>query len=120
MTDIDILAKLYASKAEVLERERKAEPLERIEARAESRLHARRSLRGALERSRGPAIIAEIKRASPSRGLIVRDLDPATIAKRYEKPGANAIGVLTEPALFLGDLAYLDLTRDAPTLPVLR
>jgi indole-3-glycerol phosphate synthase len=120
MTDIDILAKLYASKAAVLERERKAEPFERIEARAESRLHARRSFRGALERSRGPAVIAEIKRASPSRGLIVRELDPAAVAKRYAKAGADAISVLTETDHFLGDLAYLDQTRDAAALPILR
>src|SRR5579872_2018220 len=120
MTDIDILAKLYASKAEVLERERKAEPLERIEARAESRLQARRSFRGALERSRGPAVIAEIKRASPSRGLIVREIDPAAVAERYAKSGADAISVLTETDHFLGDLAYLDQARDAAALPILR
>jgi indole-3-glycerol phosphate synthase len=120
MTEVDILAKLYASKAAVLERERKAEPLERIEARAESRLHARRSFRGALERSRGPAIIAEIKRASPSRGLIVRELNPAAVAERYAKSGADAISVLTETDHFLGDLAYLDQARDAAALPILR
>ncbi len=120
MTDLDILAKLYASKAAVLERERKAEPFERIEARAESRMHERRSFRGALERSRGPAVIAEIKRASPSRGLIVRELDPAAVAKRYAKAGADAISVLTETDHFLGDLAYLDQTRDAAALPILR
>jgi indole-3-glycerol phosphate synthase len=120
MTDIDILAKLYAAKAAVLERERKAEPLDRIEARAESRMHARRPFRAALTQARGPAIIAEIKRASPSRGLIVRDLDPAAVAKRYSSAGADAISVLTETDHFLGDLAYLDQARDATSLSILR
>ncbi|HTX02221.1 MAG TPA: indole-3-glycerol phosphate synthase TrpC [Candidatus Acidoferrales bacterium] len=120
MTETDILAKLYASKAIVLERERNAEPLEVVEARARSRMHARRSFRGALEHSRGPAIIAEIKRASPSRGLIVRDLDPAAVARRFANSGADAISVLTETDHFLGDLAYLDQARDAAALPILR
>lgn len=120
MTDIDILAKLYAAKAAVLERERKAEPLERVEARAESRMHARRPFRGALLQSRGPAVIAEIKRASPSRGLIVRELDSAAVAKRYAAAGADAISVLTETDHFLGDLAYLDEARNAAALPILR
>jgi len=120
MTNSDILAKLYASKAQVLERERVAEPLSQIEARAESRIHARRSFGGALERSHGPAIIAEIKRASPSRGLIVREMNPAAIAKGYEKSGADALSILTETDHFLGDLAYLDQARDVSGLPILR
>ena len=68
----------------------------------------------------GPAIIAEIKRASPSVGLIVRELDPAAIARAYEAAGANAISVLTEADHFLGDLAYLDVARSACRLPILR
>ncbi len=68
----------------------------------------------------GPAIIAEIKRASPSVGLIVRDIDPADIARQYQAAGANAISVLTEADHFLGDIAYLDGARAATTLPILR
>jgi len=120
MTDTDILAKLYAAKAAVLERERKAEPIERLEARAGSRRHERRGFRDALVRSRGPAVIAEIKRASPSKGLIVRELDPRALARRYAVAGADAISVLTEADHFLGELAYLDAAREASSLPVLR
>ena len=120
MTDVDILAKLYAAKAEVLARERIAEPIERLEARATARLGERRGFRDAIVRSYGPAIVAEIKRASPSKGLIVRELDPSAIAQRYAKAGADAISVLTEADHFLGDLGYLDAARNASNLPILR
>lgn len=120
MTDIDILAKLYAAKAAVLKREQSAEPLERLEARAAARVHERRAFRDALARSRGPAVVAEIKRASPSRGLIVHELDPAATARRFATAGADAISVLTESDHFLGDLAYLDAARGATNLPILR
>ena len=63
---------------------------------------------------------AEIKRASPSVGLIVPHLDPAAIARAYEASGADAISVLTEADHFLGDLAYLDIARKASALPILR
>ena len=120
MTGTDILAKLYAAKAAVLERERKTEPIENLEARAAARLGERRRFRDALARSRGPAIIAEIKRASPSKGIIVREIDPHALAKRYASAGADAISVLTEADHFLGDLAYLDAAREASALPILR
>jgi indole-3-glycerol phosphate synthase len=96
------------------------EPLDVLRARAEARAGDRRPFRAALARAEGPAIIAEIKRASPSVGLIVRELDPAAIAKAYEAAGANAISVLTEGDHFLGDIAYLDIVRGAATLPILR
>jgi indole-3-glycerol phosphate synthase len=120
MSEADILAKLYAAKARVLEAERAREPIEGLERRAMARLHDRRPFMAALTRAKGPAVIAEIKRASPSRGLIVRDLDPATIAQRYARAGADAISVLTETEHFLGDLAYLDEARNGAALPILR
>lgn len=120
MTEVDILAKLYAAKRAVLEREREREPLAMLEERAQARLPERRSLRDALVRSYGPAVIAEIKRASPSRGLIVREMDPGAIAKRYTEAGADAISVLTETDHFLGDLHYLDQARSSSPLPILQ
>ncbi|MBV8425503.1 MAG: indole-3-glycerol phosphate synthase TrpC [Candidatus Eremiobacteraeota bacterium] len=120
MTDTDILAKLYAAKAAVLARERNVEPMDKLEARAAARLGERRPFRDALANARGPAVVAEIKRASPSRGLIVRDLDPAATARRFAASGADAISVLTESDHFLGDLAYLDAARGAGSLPILR
>jgi len=120
MTEVDILAKLYAAKHAVLQRDREREPLQALIERAQARIAERRPFRDALERSRGPAIVAEIKRASPSRGLIVREMDPAAIAKRFAKAGADAISVLTETDHFLGDLQYLDQARAASPLPILR
>jgi indole-3-glycerol phosphate synthase len=115
-----MLAKLYAAKAQVREADEAREPLEVLRERAQNRLAQRRRFRAALEAARGPAIVAEIKRASPSVGLIVPHLDPAAIARAYEDAGADAISVLTEADHFLGDLAYLDVARGASALPILR
>ena len=79
----------------------------------------RRSLAAALSRP-GINIIAEIKRASPSRGAIRPDLDPSTFAAAYEKGGAAAISVLTDTAWFNGSADDLTAARQAATLPVLR
>lgn len=65
-------------------------------------------------------IIAEIKRASPSRGVIVSDIDPAIVANEYEKGGASAISVLTETDFFNGSYKDFQSARDAVKLPVLR
>ena len=116
----DILDKLFAAKAHALVEEERREPLDVLRARAEGRLAQRRSFADALTGASGPAVIAEIKRASPSVGLIARNLDPAAIATAYERAGADAISVLTETDHFLGDIAYLDVAREHASLPILR
>jgi len=116
----DMLDKLYAATAKVRVADEARESLEVLRARAATRAVERRPFRAALLTGEAPAIIAEIKRASPSVGLIVRELDPAAIARAYEAAGANAISVLTEADHFLGDLAYLDIARGACRLPLLR
>ena len=66
------------------------------------------------------AIIAEVKKASPSKGLIAEDFDYLKIAKEYEEAGASAISVLTEPYFFMGDDDYLKEIAEAVDIPVLR
>ncbi len=65
-------------------------------------------------------IIAEVKKASPSKGVIREDFDPLSIAQGYERGGANAISVLTEPHFFQGDLEYLAGIRRYVSIPLLR
>jgi indole-3-glycerol phosphate synthase len=78
------------------------------------------SFRDALEQ-RGPVrIIAEVKKASPSKGVLKADLDPATQARIYRDAGACAISVVTEEDFFQGDLGWVSTIRDASNLPVLR
>ena len=78
-----------------------------------------RSMTRALRHS-PPSIIAEIKRASPSEGLIRAQVDPGRLAAAYEAGGASAISVLTEPAHFRGSLGDLSAARAGTALPILR
>jgi indole-3-glycerol phosphate synthase len=80
---------------------------------------SRRDFRAALL-ARTPAIIAEAKKASPSKGVLSADFDPARIARQYESGGASAISVLTDESFFQGSLADLKAARAAIQIPVLR
>ncbi|MBI3757537.1 MAG: indole-3-glycerol phosphate synthase TrpC [Deltaproteobacteria bacterium] len=76
-------------------------------------------LRGVKDK-KGRSIIAEVKKASPSKGVIRADFDPLQLAQTYEANGAAAISVLTEKKFFQGSLAYLQRIRESVTLPLLR
>jgi indole-3-glycerol phosphate synthase len=118
----DILATILRRKSgEVAERSARV-PLKEIRARAAA-ADAPRGFARALERriAQGqPAVIAEIKKASPSKGLLRADFRPADIARSYERAGAACLSVLTDVDFFQGADAYLQDARAATALPVLR
>jgi len=93
--------------------------LKQWERQAEQACAGRRNFQQALC-ARSPGIIAEIKKASPSKGLLTADFNPALLARQYEAGGAAALSVLTEAAFFQGSLADLGAARAACGLPVLR
>lgn len=76
--------------------------------------------KAAINKSEKISLIAEIKQASPSAGIIVKDFDPIKIAETYEKAGASAISVLTDAKYFQGMLTYLKNIKEIATAPVLR
>jgi indole-3-glycerol phosphate synthase len=80
----------------------------------------RRGFHAALQTAAPPAIIAEVKKASPSKGVIRADFDPVRIAKSYATNGAVAISVLTEQRYFQGDREHLEAIREAVGVPLLR
>ncbi len=112
------LARLVAGVREDLEARRAAAPFPEVVARARANA-LRRDIRAGL--ASGPGIIAEIKRASPSRGWIRRDLDAGAAARAYARAGACAVSVLTEGRRFGGSLADLEAaSRACGSIPVLR
>ena len=118
----DILKKILARKAEEVAERRarlsEAELRERAAAADPPRGFVR-ALRERIAAGR-PAVIAEIKKASPSKGVLREDFDPAAIARSYERGGAACLSVLTDVDFFQGADAYLQQARAACTLPVLR
>ncbi len=115
-----MLLRIYAANAARNEREAICEPYARLRERALARKSERRPFLAALQRGRRPAVVAEIKRASPSAGTIVANFDPVAIARGYDRAGAAAISVLTERDFFGGDLAHLDRVRRVTHVPILR
>ncbi len=114
----EILASIAEHVRAAVERRRREAPIEALRDRPLFNLPTRgfaRSLTGQARR-----IIAEIKKASPSKGLIRADFEPVSIAKDYAAGGASAISVLTEERFFEGHLAYLENIHHAVSVPLLR
>ena len=118
----DILTKIVAVKREELAVLLRQKPLAAVRADAESRLQTRDFV-GALRQkiSAGkPAVIAEVKKASPSKGVLRADFIPADIAQSYAEFGAACLSVLTDQQFFQGSIEYLKQARASCGLPVLR
>jgi indole-3-glycerol phosphate synthase len=114
---VNRLDTILESKRREVEARRARADIPALEAAA--RAIARRPFAEALVH-RGPSVIAEMKKASPSKGLLREKYDPLELARAYYAAGAHAISVLTDEPFFQGSLAHLRLVREAVPLPLLR
>jgi indole-3-glycerol phosphate synthase len=122
MSRSDILAQIISTKAEEVINAQVARPFGAVDAAARAMPSVRgfeRALRAKIAAGR-PAVIAEVKKASPSKGLLREAFDPPAIAASYEAAGAACLSVLTDRPFFQGDPDYLVAARAACSLPVLR
>jgi len=119
MKKTDTLKEIIARKQEKIILAKEQIPEEELKAKAQG-LSATRPFIEAINKPRQINLIAEIKKASPSCGVIREDFNPQAIAKIYEEAGAAAISVLTEEDYFLGSLNYLSEVKNSVSLPVLR
>lgn len=115
---MSILDEIVASKREEVAARQRRRPLAEVR-RAAERMPPARGFLNAV-RAKRPAVIAEIKRASPSAGVIRRNFDPTAIAASYERAGAACLSVLTDERYFQGADGHLEAARRSCRLPVLR
>ncbi len=118
----DILNKIIATKVVEVAAAKAQKPLANLQAEAKTASPVRdfvQSIQNKIAHGQA-AVIAEIKKASPSKGIIRADFQPADIAKSYEQGGAACLSVLTDVEYFQGSAAYLQQARAACSLPVLR
>ncbi|MEY3883454.1 MAG: hypothetical protein RIS87_1202 [Pseudomonadota bacterium] len=118
----DILKKILATKEIEVAASKAAVSLDQLQALAEAQPEPRDFVGSIYKKvvANKPAVIAEIKKASPSKGIIREDFNPAQIARSYEKGGAACLSVLTDAEYFQGSAEYLRQARAACKLPVLR
>ena len=115
-----ILDKIVKHKIFEVNKQKEILPLDEIKQKLNDK-YSSRSFKEAISVPNKVNLIAEIKKASPSRGIIRKDFDPADIAITYEANGASAVSVLTDNKFFQGDLAFLSIVRNVTSsLPILR
>ncbi len=114
-----VLDRILAHKVEALAQAQAQTPIEEMRRRAERSVYGARDMMMALQ-TESLSLIAEVKRASPSKGELTRDFAPVMTAVTYAHNGAAAISVLTDGTFFRGRLAYLTAVRQAVDLPILR
>jgi len=118
---VSILDKIIADKRAEVELRQSKRSLEQLKAQVRSMRKCRNFYKAVTRpNSRGLNVIAEVKKASPSAGLIRKDFDPVAIARTYEKCGADAISVLTDEKYFQGRLEHINRISGAVGLPILR
>ena len=120
MTPPDLLQAIVAATRTIVDTRRADESQDTLARRSEARTPRGAVFEAALARSDRVNVIAECKRRSPSKGVLCADYAPVDIARAYERGGAAAISVLTEPAFFDGALEHLSAVREAVGIPVLR
>ncbi len=116
---MNILDEIVNKKRDELKQAQGWVPLSELE-RQISTVSTPQNFREALESASGIGIIAEVKKASPSAGVIREDFDPVQIAKIYQENGASCISVLTDETYFKGSLDYLSMIREQVSIPLLR
>ncbi|MBT4163152.1 MAG: indole-3-glycerol phosphate synthase TrpC [Gammaproteobacteria bacterium] len=122
MTDENILETIVEKKREEVAVRRREIPVDQLKQQIRAQNHPRGFIDAIRKktRRRQAAIIAEIKKASPSKGVIREDFNPAAIARSYERSGASCLSVLTDISFFQGADEYLRIAKNETSLPILR
>ena len=115
-----ILDDILKHKREEVEELKRCLPLSKLIQAIEADKESRRSLRLALSQNKKINLICELKKASPSEGILRERFEPKTLAQEFEEAGASAISILTEKHYFKGDSNFLRLIRPITTIPLLR
>lgn len=120
MPTVDLLKELVSKKKEKILSAKATLPLDILKEKVGSLTSPTRPFLKSISKPNDISLIAEIKKASPSSGVIREDFNPSEISRIYEDSGVQAISVLTEEDYFQGDIAYLQRIRDEVKLPLLR
>ncbi len=116
---MSLLSQILADKRSEIDARSRRVPIADLRARVAD-IEPPRNFLNRLQTTPPPALIAEVKKASPSKGLIRPDFDPAEIARTYEMAGATCLSVLTDETYFQGSLNHLSTVKEACSLPILR